>query len=77
MRPYPIPLIKFADVRMKLVGEYMGMMCCEDLTAYALAPMDNIPATESECIVAASTLGYQGVNGRSYFYLKRKFQDEL
>lgn len=77
MRPHPIPLIKFADVRMKLVDKYMGMMCCEDLTAYALATMDNIPTTEYGCILAATTLGYHGESGRSYLQLKRKFEDEL
>ncbi|XP_072937275.1 uncharacterized protein [Epargyreus clarus] len=71
-RPYPEPLIKFADVRMKVVGRYMGMMCCEDITAFALARLDEVPKTEEECETAAATLGLRGPGGRSYLYFKKK-----
>ncbi|KAG6454070.1 hypothetical protein O3G_MSEX008485 [Manduca sexta] len=77
VRPHPEPLLKFADVRMKLVDRYMGMMCCEDLTAYALARLDDVPTTEQECQLAAAKINFKGHNGRSYLYLKDKYADEL
>ncbi|KAL0894769.1 hypothetical protein ABMA27_013300 [Loxostege sticticalis] len=76
VRPHPLPLIKFADVRLKLVGEYMGMMCCEDLTAYAMARVDEMPTTEQECERGAEKLGIRLKNGHSYLYIQR-LVDEL
>ncbi|CAK1549892.1 unnamed protein product [Leptosia nina] len=76
VRPNPEPLIKFADIRLKIKGRYMGMMCCEDFTAFALARLDEIPATEEECVAAAASLGLEGPGGRSHFYLD-KLRSEL
>ncbi|XP_052755541.1 uncharacterized protein LOC113516769 isoform X2 [Galleria mellonella] len=76
VQPHPLPLIKFADIRMKMVGRYIAMMCCEDLTAYALARLDHMPANEHECEAAAAKIGFQGIAGRSYFYVKN-LVDEL
>ncbi|XP_041971845.1 uncharacterized protein LOC121727868 [Aricia agestis] len=76
-RPYPQPLIKLADVRMKQKGGYLGMMCCEDLTAFVMASLDNLPATEEECKAAAALLDLKGPDGRSYFYLKNITRNEL
>lgn len=75
-RPYPEPLVKFADVRMKLVERYLGMMCCEDLTAFALARLGEVPKTEESCKKAADAIGYQGYEGRSYLHLMKE-NDEL
>ncbi|XP_022833955.1 uncharacterized protein LOC111361787 [Spodoptera litura] len=75
-RPYPEPLVKFADVRMKLVERYLGMMCCEDLTAFALARLGEVPKTEESCEKAAAAFGYQGYEGRSYLHLMKE-NDEL
>ncbi|XP_028162823.1 uncharacterized protein LOC114354575 [Ostrinia furnacalis] len=76
VRPHPLPLVKFADVRLKLLGRYMAMMCCEDLTAYALVRMDEMPTTEEECTMAASKLGIRLPGGHSYLHVKR-MADEL
>ncbi|XP_037866546.2 uncharacterized protein LOC110386596 [Bombyx mori] len=77
-RPQPVPLVKFADIRIKLVNQFMGMMCCEDLTAYALARTDSIPTTEKSCKEAADKIGYKGPDGRSYLFLqKRQIDDEF
>lgn len=76
-RPNPEPLIQFADVRMKIIGRFLGMMCCEDLTAYALARMMEVPKTEEECKRAADAIGYQGYEGRSYLQLMAADNDEL
>ncbi|CAH2104631.1 unnamed protein product [Euphydryas editha] len=71
VRPHPEPLLKFADLRLKLVERYLGMMCCEDLTAFVLARVNELPSTEEGCIAAASYLGLSGLGGRSYLYLNR------
>ncbi|XP_075992276.1 uncharacterized protein LOC142987422 isoform X2 [Anticarsia gemmatalis] len=76
VRPHPEPLITFADVRMKLVDRWMGMMCCEDLTAYALVRVDELPTTEQGCVRAAAKLGYSAPGGRSYLYIKNKMKEE-
>ncbi|PZC73693.1 uncharacterized protein LOC110380373 [Helicoverpa armigera] len=76
VRPQPEPLIKFADVRMKLVDRYLAMMCCEDMTAYAMAKIPEMPKTEEKCKKAAEHVGYQGYEGRSYLELL-KYNDEL
>lgn len=76
MRPHPLPLIKFADVRLKIVGRYIAMMCCEDLTAYALARVDDMPPTEQVCETEAAKLGIRLPDGHPYLYVKR-LADEL
>ncbi|KAJ0181836.1 hypothetical protein K1T71_002558 [Dendrolimus kikuchii] len=77
-RPQPQPLLKFADLRIKIVGPYVGMMCCEDLSAYALARIDSLPNTELECESAAATIGYRGPNGRAIlFHQKRALNNEF
>ncbi|XP_050361890.1 uncharacterized protein LOC126781112 [Nymphalis io] len=68
VRPNPEPLLKFADLRFKLVGRYLGMMCCEDLTAFVMVRVDELPTTEEECLAAANNLGLHGPGGRSYLY---------
>ncbi|CAH0603154.1 unnamed protein product [Chrysodeixis includens] len=75
-RPHPLPLIKFADVRMKLVSRFLGMMCCEDLTAFALVRVGEIPKTEELCEKAASFIGYQGHPGRSYISIMNDQKEE-
>lgn len=77
MRPFSPPFIHLADIRMKQKGEYLGMMCCEDLTVFVMARLDNLPATEQECVAAAATLGLKEPNGRSYFYLRNITRQEL
>ncbi|KAM3964716.1 uncharacterized protein ACR2FA_001106 [Aphomia sociella] len=76
VRPHPLPLIRFADIRMKMVGRYIGMICCEELTAFAMARVDDMPMTERDCETAAATIGFQGIEGRSYLYV-RSLVDEL
>ena len=76
-RPNPEPLIMYADVRMKLVDRWLGMMCCEDLTAYAMAKIMEMPKNEEGCEIAASAIGYQGYVGRSYLSLLAPSNDEL
>lgn len=76
-RPNPEPLIKMADVRMKLKGRYIGMMCCEDLTAFVLVRTSEVPITEKECVEAATSLGLKGPGGRSYIYIKNLTRNEL
>lgn len=44
------------------------MMCCEDLTAFVLARVNEVPLTEEGCIAAASHLGLRGHGGRSHLY---------
>ncbi|XP_049865201.1 uncharacterized protein LOC126366214 [Pectinophora gossypiella] len=81
VRPHPVPLIKFADVRMKLVDRYMGMMCCEDLTMYALSRLYETPETELDCQKAAAKIGFPFGGGYSHLYAmnltKRDIDDEL
>lgn len=63
---------------MKLIDPYLGMMCCEDLTAYALARIDAVPISEEKCVAAAAKIGYQSPNGQSYINLmKKRIDDEL
>ncbi|KAJ8726344.1 hypothetical protein PYW07_001042 [Mythimna separata] len=76
-RPIPQPLLRFADVRMKLVERWLGMMCCEDLTAYAMARVMEVPKTEEKCQEAAAAIGYQGYPGQSYLQLMNTYNDEL
>lgn len=76
-RPMPQPLIQYADVRMKLVERWLGMMCCEDLTAYAMARVMEVPNTEEKCKEAAASIDYQGYEGRSYLQLMNADNDEL
>ncbi|XP_045458830.1 uncharacterized protein LOC123669262 [Melitaea cinxia] len=75
VRPYPEPLLKFADLRLKLVGRYLGMICCEDLTAFVLTRVNEVPSTEEGCIAAASYLGLRGLGGRSHLYHNRLRSD--
>ncbi|XP_047987155.1 uncharacterized protein LOC125227008 [Leguminivora glycinivorella] len=77
VRPLPPPVLHMADVRMKLVGRVMGMMSCEELTAYALARQHELPVTEADCAVRANTLGYRGPAGRSYLTVQRMIKHEL
>ncbi|RVE43363.1 hypothetical protein evm_012003 [Chilo suppressalis] len=78
VRPHPLPLIKLADVRLKLLDRYIGMMCCEDLTAYALARIDEMPITEESCLSAAAKFDIDLPNGHSYLYVhKLHNNDEL
>lgn len=77
MRPQPEPIIKLADVRMKLKGRYIGMMCCEDLTAYVFARVGEVPTTEDECVAIAATLGITRPGGKSYLYVKNLTRSEL
>ncbi|CAG9784430.1 unnamed protein product [Diatraea saccharalis] len=53
-----------------------GMMCCEDLTAYALARIDEIPTTEEDCLSAAAKFNIDLPDGHSYLYV-HKLADEL
>ncbi|XP_034840419.2 uncharacterized protein [Maniola hyperantus] len=76
-RPYPPPYIKLADLRFKLVERYMGMMCCEDLTAFVFVRVDEVPSTELECVGVASLLGLRGPGGRSYLYVKNLTRTDL
>lgn len=61
---------------MKMVERVLGMMCCEDLTAFALVRMGEIPKTEEACVTAASKLGYSAPHGRSYLYFQRKDKED-
>ncbi|KAJ2953619.1 hypothetical protein O0L34_g1225 [Tuta absoluta] len=81
-RPHPVPLVKLADVRMKMVGRYIGMMSCEELTMYALSRLYEVPETEEECEEAAASIGFPKGGGRSHLYLtnltsQREIDDEL
>lgn len=76
-RPHPPPRLKLADLRFKLVERYMGMMCCEDHTAFVLVRADEVPATKEECAGVASILGLRGAGGRSYLYVKNLTRTEL
>ncbi|XP_063618213.1 uncharacterized protein LOC134791117 [Cydia splendana] len=76
-RPNPRPILNMADVRMKLVGRIMGMMSCEELTAYALARQHEMPVTEADCVVRANTLGYRGPGGHSYLQIQRMIKQDL
>ncbi|XP_052747130.1 uncharacterized protein LOC112049737 [Bicyclus anynana] len=76
-RPHPPPLLKLADLRFKLVDRYMGMMCCEDHTAFVLVRADEVPSTERECLDIASHIGFKGPGGRSYLYVKNLTRTEL
>ncbi|CAF4761450.1 unnamed protein product [Pieris macdunnoughi] len=76
-RPNPEPLIKFADLRLKMKGRYIGMMCCEDLTAFAMARVGELPETEEDCIAAAASLDLQGPGGRSHLFLNNLRRSEL
>ena len=55
----------------------MGMMCCEDLTAYVFARVGEVPTTENECVAVATTLGLSGPGGKSYLYIKNFTRTEL
>ncbi|XP_053600655.1 uncharacterized protein LOC128669678 isoform X2 [Plodia interpunctella] len=71
VKPNPLPLIKLADIRMKMVGRVIGMVCCEDLTAYAFVRMDEMPETEAECEKLANKIGFKGPDARSYLEINR------
>ncbi|XP_038213794.1 uncharacterized protein LOC119833692 [Zerene cesonia] len=77
VRPYPEPLIKFADLRIKMEGQYIGMMCCEDITAFVMTRVDEVPSTERECVIAAAKLGLEGPGGRSHIYLHNMTRTDL
>lgn len=70
-----------ADIRLKLVDRFMGMMACEDMTIYALSRMNEMPETEADCEDAAATLGLNMKGGRSHLYVanlsRRNIDDEL
>lgn len=44
------------------------MICCEDLTAFVLTRVNEVPLTEEGCIAAANYLGLRGYGGRSHLY---------
>ncbi|XP_013191943.1 uncharacterized protein LOC106136053 [Amyelois transitella] len=75
IQPHPLPLIKLADIRLKMVGRLIGMMCCEDHTAYALIRIDEMPETEDECEQLAAKIGYNAPGGRSYLYVKNLHEE--
>ncbi|KAL4708100.1 hypothetical protein ACJJTC_009879 [Scirpophaga incertulas] len=75
-RPFPLPLVKFADIRIKIMGRYVVMMCCEDMTAYAFARLNEMPSTEQDCATESSKLHINLPNAHSYLYVHRLF-DEL
>lgn len=53
------------------------MMSCEQLTAYALARLQEMPVTEADCVAAANLLGYEGPGGKSYLYVKSLQKTDL
>lgn len=52
---------------MKSVNRYIGMMSCDDRTAYVMARVKEIPA-DDDLERASEIIGYHGPDGRSYLY---------
>ncbi|XP_013133571.1 PREDICTED: uncharacterized protein LOC106099548 [Papilio polytes] len=61
-----VPHVHATDVRLKTVGRYMGIMNCDDGTAFALARLHDMPDTYQHCKAAAQLLGFNVNTGKSY-----------
>ncbi|XP_013181117.1 PREDICTED: uncharacterized protein LOC106127558 [Papilio xuthus] len=61
-----VPNVHTTDVRMKTVGRYMGIMNCDDGSAFALARLHDMPDTYQHSKAAAQLLGFNVNTGKSY-----------